>query len=274
MIQFDRIEKGLQLPPFVQGVWTIQNKGEDATIQLVADGYPELVIPINSTIHSVFNETVFSTNTPFLIGQINTACEIKIAQNSFFYSLKLFPWSLGLFSYQQAKALTNKSIPLNEISGQFDAVFRRFYEQMEENKHSLMPLQYLLLELKNQLSTTETPLLIQDVLNKFSGVRQLTLQNIDVKTRFSRRYLEKQYAQHIGLSPNQYLKVLRVKKASILMTTNLETNIQSVAQALNYHDTSHLYKDFKGLTGLSPSAYLLKNNPLHDYESYLSQWDY
>ena len=59
------------------------------------------------------------------------------------------------------------------------------------------------------------------------------------------------------MSPKQYARLIRVKKASILMAGNsFMGNIGAVATNLHYYDQSHFIKDFKTVIGQTPSQYL------------------
>ena len=93
----------------------------------------------------------------------------------------------------------------------------------------------------------------------------------------SRRYVEKLFKKNIGLTPKQFARLIRVKKASIfLQQKDFNGFLYSVSESLNYYDQSHFLKDFKMVVGSTPTQFLSKQSSLkiEGIESYLAQWDY
>ena len=58
-----------------------------------------------------------------------------------------------------------------------------------------------------------------------------------------------------GLSPVEYLRVVRLKKATELLTANKEITITEVAYRLGFNDPLYFSKCFKQQFGVSPSNY-------------------
>ncbi len=133
--------------------------------------------------------------------------------------------------------------------------------------------------LKRMLSKPElagSPFLRISVQKIFDSQGTLSLDRLFEKPHASRRYLEKQFKKHIGLSPKLYARVVRVKKASMcLLDPSYQGNLASIAASLQYFDQSHFLKDFKAIVGKSPTAFLADSDfPLDNVEAYLGQWDY
>ena len=93
----------------------------------------------------------------------------------------------------------------------------------------------------------------------------------------SRRYVEKLFKKSIGLTPKRYARLIRVKKASILMQhEDFDGSIAGVAAALDYYDQSHFLKDFKMVVRKTPTQFLKTQAamPMEGVGEYLRQWDY
>ena len=79
------------------------------------------------------------------------------------------------------------------------------------------------------------------------------------------------------MSPKQYARIIRVKKASMYMLDpGFTGNLQTIADALQYYDQSHFLKDFKAVVRQTPTAFLQQqpNFPIEGIKAYLGQWDY
>jgi transcriptional regulator GlxA family with amidase domain len=62
------------------------------------------------------------------------------------------------------------------------------------------------------------------------------------------------FKQEIGLTPNQYLRLLRIRKAKELIE-NTFLSIKEVMSQVGIKDKSHFVKEFKKVYGLAPSKY-------------------
>ncbi len=62
------------------------------------------------------------------------------------------------------------------------------------------------------------------------------------------------FKHEVGLSPMQYLKILRMRKAKELIETTF-LNIKEITNRIGMKNYSHFSKDFKNTFGLTPSQY-------------------
>lgn len=81
--------------------------------------------------------------------------------------------------------------------------------------------------------------------------------NIDILSQhfnMSTRNLKRRFKNATGLSPIQYLQMLRIEAAKILLEQN-QYNVEEITVTIGYEDVSFFRKLFKRYTGLSPKAY-------------------
>lgn len=71
------------------------------------------------------------------------------------------------------------------------------------------------------------------------------------------RGLERAFGRDYGLSPRQYLRRLRLQTACQLLVSTCCTLAQ-VADRCGFADQSHLNRDFRSMTGITPRAYRLR----------------
>lgn len=85
------------------------------------------------------------------------------------------------------------------------------------------------------------------------------------KNNISRTTLNRQFALHLGISPNKFIKITRFRKAiNALNEENKRGNLIDAAFLTGYFDQSHMAKDFKALTGHSPKSFFSKVTKLHN----------
>jgi AraC-like DNA-binding protein len=87
---------------------------------------------------------------------------------------------------------------------------------------------------------------------------------------WTRQHLATRFRQQVGLSPKTVARVARVQRATAMMTQPSPLPWSQIALACGYADQAHLNRDFRALTGCTPTDYLPVDapqfTPAHDDE--------
>ncbi|MDR0207510.1 MAG: helix-turn-helix domain-containing protein [Bacteroidales bacterium] len=81
----------------------------------------------------------------------------------------------------------------------------------------------------------------------------------------SRKQFERIFAEHIGISPKKYLKIIRFQSAIFQKQQNNNLNMTELSYESGYFDQSHFINDFKSLSGLTPKQYFAENEICSDF---------
>ncbi len=84
----------------------------------------------------------------------------------------------------------------------------------------------------------------------------LPIPELAQKVAVSQRQLERLYQRQVGMSPKQYVRLLRVEAARLALKRMNGQTTTTLAAELGYFDQSHFIRDFSGVIGLTPYAYL------------------
>jgi AraC-like DNA-binding protein len=68
----------------------------------------------------------------------------------------------------------------------------------------------------------------------------------------STRQLRRAFAEVVGLSPKQYLRIMRFQRARGLMRAGAEPRWSMIAQTAGYFDQAHMINEFRVLSGQTP----------------------
>lgn len=91
----------------------------------------------------------------------------------------------------------------------------------------------------------------------------LTITELCKKNAISRTTLNKHFGRHICKTPSQFKKILRFRNAINKYASNkARNNLADIAYGVDYFDQSHMIREFKSLTGLSPKAFFDKTTAL------------
>ena len=70
----------------------------------------------------------------------------------------------------------------------------------------------------------------------------------------SRSTLTKQFKKETGKTVVEYLNMLRIEKAKLLLITTQKT-MEEVAYALGYNSPKYFFRLFKAITGMTPAGF-------------------
>jgi AraC-like DNA-binding protein len=85
-----------------------------------------------------------------------------------------------------------------------------------------------------------------------SDIRSIRVPQLLKRLRVSERQLERRFVRAIGVSPHQYIRILRFREAVQLIKRHQFERLSDVAYDLNYVDQSHFIKDIKAFSGYTP----------------------
>lgn len=72
----------------------------------------------------------------------------------------------------------------------------------------------------------------------------------------SERHLQRHFKQHVGLSPKQYLRILRAHRIKERLETGQQTPLAQMALAAGYADQSHMQREVKSMFGQTPLSFI------------------
>jgi AraC-like DNA-binding protein len=83
----------------------------------------------------------------------------------------------------------------------------------------------------------------------------VSIEAIATQMGISRRAVEKQFAEKVGISPKYYSRTMRFTALQQYLINHRQPCWLDITQQFGYHDQSHLIKDFYSFTGSSPLEY-------------------
>ncbi|MBK6998042.1 MAG: helix-turn-helix transcriptional regulator [Lewinellaceae bacterium] len=281
MLKFTQKKPHHNLQNYIRSYWLIQSEGVEEPLDLlVPDGYPEMFFVLNESLKmpQFSGEKYWPEHTDAgLIGQATAPFAFQPAPFSKMLFVKFYPWTpqqlFGIPSWQ----LNDLAIDLGAATT--DPAFRQLNQRVcsSQNLTDMVTLLDAFFLKKLAYAPADNSFLAFAVRQIYASNGAISIDQLTQHAHASRRYVEKIFKEKIGMSPKQYARMIRVKKASMyLMDPRFNFNIREIACHLDYYDQSHLLKDFKSVMGQSPSVYLQQKISFSESDllSYLDQWDY
>jgi transcriptional regulator GlxA family with amidase domain len=110
--------------------------------------------------------------------------------------------------------------------------------------------QWLLAQTKSSLSLPASFLDAMSILKNTQSMGQLTTQ-----ASLSQRQLERHYRKWLDMTPNQYLRLMRVNSALQSIKLDPQTSLVELALHGGFSDQAHMTREFKEIAAITPFKY-------------------
>jgi AraC-like DNA-binding protein len=97
---------------------------------------------------------------------------------------------------------------------------------------------------------------------------QLIKENIEInvpvlanRACLGYRHFKREFYKYVGIAPKEYLRIVRFQKILYILQRKPDIDMGELAYMCGFYDNSHLVKDFRSMSGCSPTEYLISRNP-------------
>lgn len=250
------------LASYIKHYIFLENSENDIKkLRLFADGNTGLII--SSDIH--IYEDGLETNLPlsFFYGQ-PTKYKNLITKGSFSFIVVVFqPYFLNLLLGVSAREIQNQMITVEDVIKNDLQPFQEKLFYKVDPKVIIHELNMYFTVFLSKKADSDHHLIkaTQQYILQNKGI--LSLKDLEDFTGYSERQLERKFDHYIGISPKKYSNITRLHYfLSIMKNHNTDENMTVLSYHAGYADQSHLIKDFKNNTGLTPTQYLKTQNKL------------
>ena len=251
--------------PVVRCFWALEYEGNGASEPelVLPDGCPEIVFNLSDRFVRVQPETEELQPRSLFAGQMSRSITIRPSGKVDLFGVRLQPagaWSLLNF-------------PVNEITDQiaeFGLVTGRDGNELEEmlNRAASFDDRVLIFQnwVRSRLSRNEA---IDEVASNASTLISAScgsLQISDLATRMgtSERRLERHFKRSIGLSPKSFSRIVRFQSVVRSVQKSPTAGLLDTGLDFGYFDHSHLIREFREFSGITPQAYFDRTHPISD----------
>lgn len=261
-----QISPSKELSPYIKHYLFLDNATTDIQkLRLFSDGNTGVVFSLKSKLISRIDNLGATDYLPnsFLYGQLNGFKDI--------YSNDAITLIIVVFQPNGIHQLLG--IPANEFLDAIiaiDAVFGKngliLEEQLadQNNNHSRVELLNHFFCNITSKKTISNQLILNDSLNFIiSNKGYFSVADLVKYTGYSERHLERKFKESIGLNPKKFGNVIRLHHfLKLIKNKTDDTNLTSICYEAGFSDQSHLIKEFRKHTGISPTAYLYNSGKL------------
>ncbi|WP_366522598.1 helix-turn-helix domain-containing protein [uncultured Psychroserpens sp.] len=248
-------------------------------MNLIETSIQDLVIP-DGTFGLIFIESddalgrSLSTSTSSLplkhasiFGQKTHAVNYELnSVNSKVFGLKIKPSGISLFT-KDIRVLQNTFANIDTLNdAELLDVEYRILEAREVTHKIRLIEQYMYKKLSSLEFNTNFELM--ELIVNYIHNRKGNLRLDQLATHFGLNYkkMERLFIKYLGLSPKQYLRIIRFNASISSSMTYTSENLTQMAYRNGFFDQSHFIKEFKQFTSLTPKQFFSKDRSLSEGE--------
>ena len=266
-MSFQIIQPSLLLAPYVRMYWSMESslKPGDKHIQrIVPNGLTEITFYQNDVPESTSDIGYLKSQTQ-ISGQKNCHFDLVVTGKTRLFSILFNPQGISRFFKIPVSELFNQTIPLRFLLGnQLNETEEKLFES-KSIKKQVEIVEKLLMELLFKNENHNLPRISNSVhqINKNEGNPQVPVLATDAC--LSRKQFERTFTNLIGISPKQFMRVVRFQRALFIQQNNSDLKLTELAIDSGYYDQSHMITEFKQLSGYTPKQYFEQCEPFSDY---------
>ncbi|WP_298393922.1 AraC family transcriptional regulator [Flavobacterium sp.] len=255
------------LQDYIEGYYFLTNSKEDLPIEYFTfpNNYSIVSIMQNAEVLYAENQGIIKEKKGNPLSS-DLICHykkpIKLSYEGDINELTFYFKPLGLNAFLD-KSLCNYTnnffsnfIPFDDYAERFSAILN----EKETNKKIDLIENYWLSKLK----AFQHPFLNEVIADLKDLEKDYSIADLAKKHHTSRQNLTKHFEANLCKSPSDFKKIQRFREAlKNKMSKKSTDNLTSLSYDLLFYDQSHLIKDFKSLTGLTPKNFF-KNISLQE----------
>lgn len=229
--------------------------------RLLPDGAIDLIIDLTNSPKYIYDndtlEEIQACKKAWISGMRTAYISIQArAAESEMLVVRFKPGAAWPFLHLPVMEIKDKVIDAELIFGNEFLSFREslLQENLPEQKLCLAE-KYLLKRMKNHFEIH--PAVSYCVSKIISNPSQSSIKDFTYQTGYSNKHLINLFGKYAGISPKQYVNVLKFQQAVNMMEKNTDLiNWSHLALECGYYDQAHFINEFKRFSGFNPSAYM------------------
>ncbi|WP_286964898.1 AraC family transcriptional regulator [Flavobacterium sp. UBA4854] len=253
-----------ELTPYIKHYIFLDN-AETAVqkFRLFSDGNTGFVFSIKSRLISeITDEAKEYLPASFLYGQLNNFKDLY-SENQITLIIVVFqPNGINQLLGIPASEFYNSIIPVEDVLGEKAIALQD--KLSEKNNQDQIELLNHFFSSMVIAKPTYNQLIINNSLHFITSSKgHFFVKQLVEYTGFTERHLERKFKEYVGLNPKKFGSIVRLHHfLKLLKDKPSDINLTSIGYDAGFSDQSHLIKEFKKHTGITPREYLYSSKKL------------
>ncbi|WP_201747992.1 AraC family transcriptional regulator [Chitinophaga vietnamensis] len=254
-----------ELFPFIKHYLFLESSGIDIKkLRLFSDGNTGIVFSPENDLALGQKDNTPLERLPhsFLYGQITAFKDIFLLNETRLIIVVFQPDGINKLLGLPANELQDLFIRTEDVFGKDGSqlAMRLFEKNTTQEKVRILNTFFIDLAVKQ---TLKTEALISPVLTFiFRNKGMMTMSQLVKFTGYTERHLERKFLTSIGITPKKFINIVKLHNFLKKLNEKPSESLTQSAYEAGYADQSHLIKEFKKHTGITPGLYSDKSEKM------------
>jgi AraC-like DNA-binding protein len=251
MCDYREYSPDIRLTPWVKNYWSASGfASSEVTPKVFPDGCAYIIFKFDRTA---------GTSYAYLLGMRTAFIEADYPKSTQLFGVGFKPAGITAFTRVSLEELTDRRVELALVETLFDKLFYETLPEKQSIAEIVAHTNSCLLKRFSCLYPVESQITrAVDLISLSKG--QLSLADVASDVCLCQRHFERKFKSVIGVSPKMLAKIVRFNNALQCMQKHQHADLLTIAVECGYYDRTHLAKDFKLLTGETPTDFRKKSN--------------
>ncbi len=207
------------------------------------------------TVEYTNKSLVIANKKATILGQHTIVNHRHVGREFLAFQVVFQPGALHRITGINSVELTNSYLDAEDILGSNTRLVNEQLYNAKSYPEMIRIIEGYLSRLVKTTKISEHPV---DVISKQMTVQHegYSLDKFIKDACLCHRQFDRKFLERVGISPKQYLQVIRFDKAFRMKNRFPDKDWLSIALHCNYYDYQHLVKDYKEFTGCTPNQFL------------------
>ena len=247
------------LDSFVGFYWTGEfNTSPEPLLSqfVIPNGYVELVIHLSDLHCDLLSENRWDQSPDYtIIGLYTRPYEVQFRSHVSTFGIRFKPEGIYNLFGIPASLFSQRFEDMELVLGNH---FRDYCSRLRESENIGQKLSLTRQYLMDQLQKHHPEI---TYLNRAADMIRMAgstskVDELPGKVYISRRQLEREFREKVGVSPKQYMRIARLNEINRYLQAGSDFNFSHLSMEAGFADQAHLCREFKTFTGVPPVKFL------------------
>lgn len=226
---------------------------QPSSFEVMPDGYAEIIFYFGSPCGISYNGDLQPLPSPFIMGLLNQPVVLKAKNRLEIIAIRCFPWTvfdlLGLPSGKEGVHIFEHPI------AQLQSTLSTYIQEGNIMEAIALVTQYFL-QARSAVAIDSMLFKAGVAMREANGA--MPVSGVAAAAHATVRTLERKFKQSSGHTVKDVSALMRFEQARNQLWGYPDTNLAGLAHELGYTDQSHLSREFKRYSGITPGAFARK----------------
>lgn len=252
------------LAPYIKNYWLLKTASDSATLaRIVPTGMMNLIFHRGNLLLSVRENELHPR--AFLGGHEKTFADLEYSGQVSMISIVFRPVGVRAFFNLPMILTNNLRLTADDLGDKELSILENSLTNTEDDQMCILLIEQFLLKRLTRLAEYNLNRIEKAIRLIDSGQTDVTA--LADAVCLSRKQFNRIFSEYVGSNPKEFSRTIRFQKALHILEKQPQISLTALTYECGYFDQSHLIKEFKTLSGYTPTEYMAVCLPHSDYFS-------